>query len=269
MFPAPLTRDADSIECRFPRPITIGVRQKDGFQVRLNELFNDHLSHAIRHSGHTQNPLPSRLLRNGDSAHRRWKVASRAHSIPELVEIIPQVGFELLDCLAIHTGRTRIGFDRFVRFVHQPLVDLERLVRRTHRHPPVASCFDSYDHLTRSLCSSPISVLPRSYGSVRPSALPRYSRLAVFPACASPLTSKRLVPAVPRKSLHPIHALSTPVVVCPIIRLPTDLSQRWKPPLVLTTLMDLTTRLRRFTFVRLSDAHLLKVFLELFLQRSP
>ena len=37
--------------------------------------------------------------------------ASRAHSIPELVEIVLQVGFELLDCLPIHAGRARIGFD--------------------------------------------------------------------------------------------------------------------------------------------------------------
>jgi hypothetical protein len=44
----------------------------------------------------------------------------------------------------------------------------------------------------------------------------------VFPICASPLSSKRLVPAVPRKSLHPIHALSTPVAICPVIRHPTD-----------------------------------------------
>jgi hypothetical protein len=34
----------------------------------------------------------------------------------------------------------------------------------------------------------------------------------------SPLSSKRPVPAVPCKSLHPIHALSTPVAVCPVIR---------------------------------------------------
>ena len=44
----------------------------------------------------------------------------------------------------------------------------------------------------------------------------------VFAICASPLSSKRLVPAVPCKSLHPIHALSTPVAICPVIRHPTD-----------------------------------------------
>ena len=74
---------------------------------------------------------------------------------------------------------------------------------------------------------------------------------------------------VPRKSLHPIHAPSTPVVVCPVIRHPTDLSQKGFTLLVSTTLASLRRVLEGFTFVRLSDAHLPKVFLELFLQRSP
>jgi hypothetical protein len=34
-----------------------------------------------------------------------------------------------------------------------------------------------------------------------------------------------LVPAVPRKSLHPTHAPSTPVAIRPVIRHPADLSQ--------------------------------------------
>src|SRR6476646_5456719 len=71
-------------------------------------------------------------------------------------------------------------------------------------------------HLTRQLSGT-------HYGSIRPSAPRRYSRLAVFAAWASPLASERLVPAVPRKSLHPIHAPSTPVAVCPVIRTPDRL----------------------------------------------
>src|SRR5262249_10102975 len=105
-----------------------------------------------------------------------------------------------------------------------------------------------YDRLTRPLRSSPITSLLSYYGSVRPSALRRYSRLAVFAASASPLPSERLVPAVPRKSLHPIHAPSTPAVVCPVIRHPTDLSQKGYTLLVLTTLCFFTTRLRRVHF---------------------
>src|SRR4029077_9570659 len=106
--------------------------------------------------------------------------------------------------------------------------------------------------------------LRRYYGSVRPSAPRRYSRLAVFAAWASPLASERLVPAVPRKSLHPLPAPSTPVAVCPVIRPPTDLSQKGFTLLVLTTLASLRRVFEGFTFVRLSDAHLHEIDLALF-----
>src|SRR5689334_25153823 len=127
-----------------------------------------------------------------------------------------QVGFELLDRLPVHAGRTSIGFDRFVSFVYSLLFDIERLACRTQSAPSCCQLFRSYDRLTRPLRSSPITSLRRYYGSVRPSAPRRYSRLAVFPAWASSLASERLVPAVPRKSLHPLHAPSTPVAVCPV-----------------------------------------------------
>src|SRR5258708_35894875 len=78
---------------------------------------------------------------NGDGAHRRRKVGSRAYPVPDLVEITLQVGLELLDRLTIHASRSSIGFNRFVRFIHQLLIDVERLVCRTHRGPPVSSCF--------------------------------------------------------------------------------------------------------------------------------
>ena len=62
--------------------------------------------------------------------------------------------------------------------------------------------------------------------------------LAVVPACASPLALERLVPAVPRHSLHPLHAPSTPVAVRPVIRHPADSSQASYTHLVSTTLVS-------------------------------
>src|SRR5580765_8393709 len=123
---------------------------------------------------------------------------------------------------------------------------LSRLVCRTHQSPPVASCFGPYDYLTRSLRSSPITGFPGYYESVRPSALHRYSGLAGFPAWASPLASERLVPAVPHNSLHPLHALSTPVAVRHQAPCGLD-SQANHTHLVLTTFEFLTTRLQGFT----------------------
>src|ERR1035437_5045955 len=118
-------------------------------------------------------------------------------------------------------------------------------------HASRSSCCQllrSYDHLIRSLRSSPVTDLHRYFESVRPSAPHRYARLAVFAACASPLSSERLVPAVPRNSLHPLHAPSTPVAARPVIRHPTDLSQVGFTHLVSTTFDFLTTRPRRVYF---------------------
>src|SRR5215469_6020296 len=126
-------------------------------------------------------------------------------------------------------------------------------------HASRSSCFQlfrSCDRLIRPLCSSPITGLHRSYESVRPSAPLRYSRLAVLAAWTSPFPSERLVPAVPCNRLHPLHAFSTPVATRSVIRHLADLSQASFPHLVSTTFDFLTTRPQRFTFVRLSDAHL-------------
>ena len=102
---------------------------------------------------------------------------------------------------------------------------MDGLVCRTDRSPPVDQLLRLCDHLTRPLWSRPSTSLRRSYESVRPSAPPRYARLAVVVAWASPFPSERLVPAVPRHSLHPLCAPSTPLAVRSVIRPPADLSQ--------------------------------------------
>src|SRR5438132_8133512 len=84
----------------------------------------------------------------------------------------------------------------------------------------------------------------------RPVPVLRIGTLAsrFWPLGLSPFASERLVPAVPRDSLHPLHALSTPIAVRSVVRHPTDLSQVNHTLLVLTTLRFLRTRLRRVHF---------------------
>src|SRR5271166_3109639 len=108
------------------RPVAVGVRQEYGIEIRLNQLFDHHLRDPVAYGGHTQNPFAPTLLRNGDSADRRRKVGSRAHPIPDLIKVSLQVGLECLDRLTIHAGRTLLGFDRFIGFVHSPLLDQEK-----------------------------------------------------------------------------------------------------------------------------------------------
>src|SRR4249919_750586 len=108
-----------------------------------------------------------------------------------------------------------------------------------------SSCFAKHDHLTRPLRSSPIT---------RPSLLlqgdpPQFPASVLSPRgfgrlCFS-LHIRKLVPAVPRKSLCPTRAPYTPAAVRAVIRLPADWSQEKKAPLISTTLDTLTTRHRR------------------------
>jgi len=164
VLPTPLSRDSNCVQRRFSRPVTVGVWKEYGLETWLNGLLDHHLRHAICHSGHTQNPLASSLFGNGDGEHRRRKVGPRTHPVPDLVEISLQVGFELFEGLPVRTRRTTVGFHRSKRFQHLLFIDSKRLVCRTHRSPPVSSCFDDYDHLT------PIPLLQSRY---EPSSLLR------------------------------------------------------------------------------------------------
>src|ERR1700681_1026710 len=70
ILPAPLTRDPHGVQSRFSRSVTIGVRQEDRIEIRLYQLFDNHLRDAIADSGHTQDPFAAPILfRNGDCAH--------------------------------------------------------------------------------------------------------------------------------------------------------------------------------------------------------
>jgi hypothetical protein len=109
-------------------------------------------------------------------------------------------------------------------------------------------------------CTALNTGLHCSYRTVRPGAPLRYSRLTVDAACASPLASERLVPAVPRESPpDQSHAPYTPVAAYPAAKHPAGLSQEIEKPLVLTTSLWFTTRHRRFTSFVSTDPYLLEV----------
>src|ERR1700730_9075602 len=133
-------------------------------------------------------------------------------------------------------------------------------------HASSSSCFQlfrSYDRLTRPLRSSPITSLLRCYGSVRPSAPRRDSRLAVVRRLSFSLgigaTGSCSSAQKPASDSRPLFAGR---------RLPSHQAHgRLVPGSTHVPGFDDDLHLRRvfegFTFVRLSDAHLLKVRLEL------
>ena len=66
ILPASLTRDANCIQRRFTRSVAVGVLQEYGIEIRLNNLFDDHLRDSIAHSGHTPSELHSLPIDLGD-----------------------------------------------------------------------------------------------------------------------------------------------------------------------------------------------------------
>ena len=162
-----------------------------------------------------------------------------------------------------------VSFDRFVSFVHLTFLNSKRLVCRTYRSHPVSSCSNKYDSLTRPLRSSPItgpSTLLRVDPSQSPALVlsPHGFRRLCFSLCI-----RGLVPAVPRKSLYPTHAPSTPVAARPVIRHLADLSQDDETILVSTTPIFITTRLRRVHFRSSFEHSPARITSELFIRRSP
>ncbi len=72
----------------------------------------------------------------------------------------------------------------------------------------------------------------------------------------SPFISRLLVPAVPCRSPDQFHAIYTPDTAHPITRSPMSLSQGMETPLVLMSILWMTTRQQWFRFIRLSDPYL-------------
>ncbi len=136
--PATLARHCDGVQRGFPRPVAIRVWQEDRFEVRLKHLLDNHLRHAVRDCRDTENPFPARLLRNGHCLHGRRHIASRRHPVPDPIQIVLQVRFEVFDRLVVHAGGARVGFHGLEGLIHQPFRDGERFCRR-HAFPPVAS----------------------------------------------------------------------------------------------------------------------------------
>src|SRR5215468_8976655 len=84
------------------------------FDYWLQMHLDDHLRHPISDRGYPQRPQATTGLRNLDETHRRRKVTPRGHPIPDLVEVILQVGFESLDGLTVHPGSAVVGLDLLV-----------------------------------------------------------------------------------------------------------------------------------------------------------
>src|SRR5688572_14155737 len=97
------------------------------FHLRLKVEPHCCLSDPVFDGRYTQVSLPPITLGNRNLQHRRRKVSSRRHAVPDPVEVLLQVSLEVLHGLAIHPGCPTIGFDATVRVPNQLLGYIKRL----------------------------------------------------------------------------------------------------------------------------------------------
>ena len=84
-------------------------------------------------------PCPAMRFRYFHRLHRRRKVTPRGHPVPDPVQIILQIGLEILDRAPVHSRRSLVSPDSQVRLPYKPLRNTERLylrLRYAHSIPP-------------------------------------------------------------------------------------------------------------------------------------
>src|SRR5204863_9531006 len=74
--------------------------------------------------------------------HRRREVGARGEPVPDLVQVVLQIGLELRDRHHVHAGCALVRLDLLPRLPDSPLRDIERLARcfqLVHATPPPGS----------------------------------------------------------------------------------------------------------------------------------
>lgn len=168
---------------------------KHGFQNRLQVTLDDHLGDSVCDRGYTKRPGSSRIsLRDVYTFHRRRKIASRAHPVPDPIEILAQILIEIRQRLLVYSRATSVRFHLPIRFPYIAFSYTKRL-GSLHIDHPLAGCPMDKDPMTTPLRSSPItgpsSLLQASPPLCSASVL---GPLRWWTAWVSPFTSERQVP---------------------------------------------------------------------------
>ena len=127
--------------------------------------------------------------------HRRWKVTPRGHPVPDPVEIVLQICFEILDRASVHARRSPVGLDSQVRFPDEPLRNLKWLSLRlqlAHSIPPRIPWLPERTHHGRPgpFAPPPLQRALSYYAPVRMPTPRRYSTPRGFsPLDALPLAA--------------------------------------------------------------------------------
>ena len=111
------------------RPIAIGIRVEHRLHPRLQIDGCNLLRDPVGDRRHPEHPRPRAVrLRYLHRLDRRREVGPRAHPIPDLVEIILQIGLERLQILIVHPWPSIIVLDPPKRLPDHPLGNRKRLL---------------------------------------------------------------------------------------------------------------------------------------------
>ena len=183
-LPTTLTACLHRVQGRPMRPVPIGIRMEDRFDLRLQPTGRHRLGDPVRNTRNPKHPNPIALrFRYLHRLHRGRKVTARGHPVPDLVKIVLQVPLEVLQPHPIHTRRTLVGFHLPIGLPHLPLGNVVRLSQRLqflHRFLPRTSV-DQTDKTTDDPAPSlhphrARQELHRYYEPVRQRIPDRYSR---------------------------------------------------------------------------------------------
>jgi hypothetical protein len=108
-------------------PVPVGVGVEHRFHPGLQPGRDHGLGDPVRNSRHTQHPDLAVRLRDRHRTHRWREVGPRGHPIPDLVQVAPQIGLEVLQAHPVHPRRALVRLHPLIGLPHLPLGDLERL----------------------------------------------------------------------------------------------------------------------------------------------
>lgn len=186
-LPAPFSAARQGLPRGSSGPVAVRVGVEQRFHPRLQVQRGHRLGDPVRNRGHAEhaNPLPAGL-RYLDRAHRGWEVASRGHSIPELVEVPAKVPLELLDRLPVDACGPFVGLDPLIGLPKDRFGDRKRSwrARQLFLHGQLVA---AHARIARPRRFAPITELPRYHGAVR-HCRPRIGTLALaFPRLSESL----------------------------------------------------------------------------------
>ncbi|MBC2586876.1 recombinase family protein [Rhodococcus aetherivorans] len=163
-LPTPSRAHRHRIQRAAPGAITVGIRVEHLLHPRHQPVRHHRLGDPIGDRRDTQHPLPAVAFRDRHRPHRLRMIRARGHPIPDLVQIVLQIGLELLEALPVHPRSTLVGGHLQPGLPHLPLVDLERLVHhssyRHHRAPPTATTVAPVDLILTARMGRPLRSTP-------------------------------------------------------------------------------------------------------------